>query len=182
MVLKKSVIIFLLITLCATCLYGVPVDTLSVLPFKLIGKFDEPELYEYGIPEAIAHDLAQVRGLTIVDRLKLSSLLNELQLAQTGLISETSAPNVGKMIGAKKVIVAMTHVTTDGEPKIVKECTYPLTARGVVSLIVTDLAVIEVTPEGLLLTEVAPGLTAEDVECVTEAKLKVSPNLTEVQL
>lgn len=84
-------------------------------------------------------------------------------------------------VGAKQVIVAMMHVTNNGEPKIVKECTYPLTAQGVVDLIVTDLAVISVTPEGLLLREVAAGLTAEDVQSVTEAKLIISPDLTEFQ-
>jgi len=84
-------------------------------------------------------------------------------------------------VGAKQVIVAMMHVTNEGEPKIVEECTYPLTARGVVDLIITDLAVISVTPEGLLLREVAAGLTAEDVQSVTEAKLIISPDLTEFQ-
>jgi len=84
-------------------------------------------------------------------------------------------------VGAKQVIVAMMHVTNEGEPKVVEECTYPLTARGVVDLIVTDLAVISVTPDGLLLREVAAGLTAEDVQSVTEAKLIISPDLTEFQ-
>jgi 3-oxoacid CoA-transferase B subunit len=85
-------------------------------------------------------------------------------------------------IGARKVIVAMTHVTTNGKPKIVKECTYPLTAKEVVKLIVTDLAVIEVTPKGLLLREVAPGLSADDIESVTDAPLIVSKDLKEIQL
>jgi 3-oxoacid CoA-transferase subunit B len=84
-------------------------------------------------------------------------------------------------VGAKKVIVAMMHITNTGEPKIVKECTYPLTAQEVVDLIVTDLAVISVTPKGLVLEEVAAGLTAEDVQSVTEAKLIVSPDLMEIQ-
>jgi len=84
-------------------------------------------------------------------------------------------------VGAKKVIIAMMHVTNTGEHKIVRECTYPLTARGVVNLIVTDLAVLSVTPEGLVLEEVAAGLTAEDVQSVTEAKLIVSPDLMEIQ-
>jgi 3-oxoacid CoA-transferase B subunit len=84
-------------------------------------------------------------------------------------------------VGARKVIVAMMHVTNDGQPKIVKECTYPLTAAGVVDLIVTDLAVISVTPEGLVLEEVAAGLTAEDIQSVTEAKLSISPDLMEIQ-
>jgi len=67
------------------------------------------------------------------------------------------------------------------EPKIVKECSYPITATRVVKLIVTDLAVIEVTDKGLLRKEVAPGLTAEDVQSVTEPKLIISPDLTEIQ-
>ncbi len=85
-------------------------------------------------------------------------------------------------VGAKKVIIAMMHITNDGQYKIVKECSYPLTAQGVVNLIVTDLSVIEVTPKGLLLREVASGLTAEDVQSVTEPKLIVSPKLTEIKL
>jgi len=84
-------------------------------------------------------------------------------------------------VGARKVIVTMMHVTNDGEPKILKECTYPLTAQGVVNLIVTDLAVLSVTPKGLVLEEVASGLTAEDVQAVTEPKLIVSPDLMEIQ-
>jgi len=85
-------------------------------------------------------------------------------------------------VGAKKVIVAMMHTTPEGEFKVVKECTYPITAIGVVKLIVTDLAVIEVTPKGLLLREVAPGISAEDVQSVTEPKLIISADLKEVQL
>jgi 3-oxoacid CoA-transferase subunit B len=85
-------------------------------------------------------------------------------------------------VGAKKVIIAMMHTTPEGELKIVRKCTYPLTAVGVVKLIVTDLAVIEVTPKGLVLKEVAPGLTAEDVQSVTEPKLIISPDLKEMQL
>ena len=85
-------------------------------------------------------------------------------------------------VGAKKVIIAMMHTTPEGELKIVRKCTYPLTAVGVVKLIVTDLAVIEVTPKGLVLKEVAPGLTAENVQSVTGPKLIISPDLKEMQL
>jgi acyl CoA:acetate/3-ketoacid CoA transferase beta subunit len=74
------------------------------------------------------------------------------------------------------------HTTPGGELKIVKKCTYPMTAVGVVKLIVTDLCVIEVTPKGLLLKEIAPGITAEDVQSVTEPKLIISPDLKEMQL
>ena len=85
-------------------------------------------------------------------------------------------------VGARKVIIAMMHTTPEGELKIVRKCTYPLTAVGVVKLIVTDLAVIEVAPKGLVLKEVAPGLTAEDVQSVTGPKLIISPDLKEMQL
>src|SRR6201993_4135033 len=72
--------------------------------------------------------------------------------------------------GAKKLIVCMEHVTKDGAPKIVKECTYPLTGLACVDTIVTDLAVIDVRPEGLVLREVAPGWTTEEIQERTGAK------------
>ena len=123
------------------------------------------------------------------------AVLGALQVSEKGDLAGWNNPergfpesigNIGGSmdlaVGAKKVIAAMIHVTTKGEPKIVKKCTYPLTAREVVKTIITDLAVIDVTPEGLLLREVAPGLSAEDVQSVTEPKLIISPDLTEVQL
>ena len=86
------------------------------------------------------------------------------------------------LCGSKKVIVAMEHTTRDGRPRIVKKCSQPLTGVTCVDLIVTDLAVIAVTAEGLLLKEVAPGLTAEDVQQVTEPRLIISPGLKEMEL
>ena len=85
-------------------------------------------------------------------------------------------------IGVKKVVVVMTHTTRDGSAKVVRECTYEITAPRCVSLIVTDMAVIEVTPEGLLLKEVAPGLTPEDVQAETEPKLLIADDLKEIEL
>jgi 3-oxoacid CoA-transferase B subunit len=84
--------------------------------------------------------------------------------------------------GAKRVIVTMLHTTKTGEPRIVKECTYPLTARGCVSLIVTDLAVIEVARKGLALKEIAPGWTVPEVQALTEAKLTPAADLKEIEL
>jgi 3-oxoacid CoA-transferase subunit B len=82
----------------------------------------------------------------------------------------------------KRLIIMMTHVTKKGEPKILKKCSLPVTAYGVVNLLVTDLAVIEVTPEGLLLREVAPGYTAEEIQALTEPQFKISPELKEIEL
>ncbi len=84
--------------------------------------------------------------------------------------------------GAKKIIAAMQHTTNDGKAKIVKECSYEITGRRCVSLIVTDLAVIEVTPNGLLLKEVAPGFTPEEIQAVTEPKLIIAKDLKEIEL
>ena len=84
--------------------------------------------------------------------------------------------------GTKKVIVAMEHTTRSGEPRIVKECTHPLTGRGVVNLIITNLAVIEVTPEGLLLKEVAPSVSPEEIQAVTEPNVKLAKDLREMEL
>ena len=85
-------------------------------------------------------------------------------------------------LGAKRVIAAMTHTTKDGNPKIVRECKYELTARRCVSLIVTDMAVIEVGPTGLILKETAPGFTAEEIQEVTEPKLSIADDLKEIEL
>jgi 3-oxoacid CoA-transferase B subunit len=76
----------------------------------------------------------------------------------------------------------MEHTTPKGQLKILKKCSYPLTAAHCVKLIVTDIAVIHVTPEGLVLSETAPGWTVEEVQARTEPKMLVSPDLKEIEL
>jgi len=84
--------------------------------------------------------------------------------------------------GATKLILAMEHTTNKGDYKIVSNLTYPITAVGKVNLIITDLAVIEVVPEGLLLKELLPGLTVDQIQSVTQRVLLISPELKEMEL
>ncbi len=113
------------------------------------------------------------------------TVLGSLQVAQNGDLANWMVP--GKMVpgmggamdlvvGAKKVIIAMTH-TARGEKKILKKCTLPLTAKGQVNMIVTEMGVMEVTPEGLLLKELAPDVTVDDVIAATEADLIIADHL-----
>jgi len=82
--------------------------------------------------------------------------------------------------GAKTLIICMEHTTKDGAPKIVKQCTYPLTGLACVDTVITDLAVIDVKPEGLLLREVARGWTAEEVQVLTGAHLIARQKVSEM--
>jgi 3-oxoacid CoA-transferase B subunit len=86
------------------------------------------------------------------------------------------------VVGAKALFISMEHTTIRGEPKIVKELSYLATGRGKVNMIFTDLAVIAVTPEGLVLKEIYPGLTPHDIQSVTEPKLIISSDLKEIEL
>ena len=85
-------------------------------------------------------------------------------------------------VGAVRLAIVMTHTTSKDEPKILKECTYYLTAPRCVNLIITDIAVIEVTEEGLVLKETAPGWTVEEIQVLTEPVLKIADDLKPMTL
>ena len=119
------------------------------------------------------------------------TVLGALQVSENGdlanwMLPERGVGNIGGAMdlaaGAKKVIVAMEHTDRNGASKIVSNSSYPPTGRGCVSLIVTDIAVIEVTESGLMLKEVAPGWTAEEVQELTEARLTLASDLKEIEL
>ena len=102
------------------------------------------------------------------------------------MLPQRGVGNVGGAMdlaaGARQVIVAMEHTDRQNWPKIVDECTFPVTGKGCVSMIITDLAVIRCTGQGLELLEVAPGWTADEVQELTGALMTLSPDLTEYQL
>ena len=119
------------------------------------------------------------------------SVLGGLQVSEQGdlanwIVPERGGGSIGGAMdlaaGARRLIVAMEHVTPKGEPKILRRCSYPLTAQRCVDLIVTDLALIEVTANGLLLREVAPDVSADAVERLTAAPLRRAPDLREMAL
>ncbi|MDD5701051.1 MAG: 3-oxoacid CoA-transferase subunit B [Dehalococcoidales bacterium] len=155
--------------------------------YELINASDQPVTRLPGMAffdSAAAFDMIRGGHIDMV-------VLGAYQVAENGDLANWGRPGrpatgmgggMDLAVGAKKVIVAMLHTTKDGQARIVKKCTYPLTACQCVDLIVTDIAVIEVSSKGLILKETAPGWTVSDIQALTEPDLIVAPDLREMTL
>jgi 3-oxoacid CoA-transferase subunit B len=155
--------------------------------YELINASDQPVTRAAGMcffDSALAFDMIRGGHIDTV-------VLGAYQVSEKGDLANWGRPGrpatgmggaMDLAVGAGRVIVTMLHTTRDGKPRIVRECTFPLTASRCVSLIVTDLAVMEVTEDGLVLKERAPGWTFEEIQELTGAGLTPAPDLKEIEL
>jgi len=168
---------------------------LGMGPFPFEGE-EDPDLINAGkqtittIPGSAFFDSAMSFGMIRAGKVDLT-VLGAMEVNDRGDIANWKIP--GKMVkgmggamdlvaSAKNIIVAMQHVNKAGESKLLKECSLPITGIACVKKVVSELGLFEITEDGFVLMEIAPGVTVEDVKAKTEGRLVISPNLKQIEI